>query len=73
MNTYSIVCASNLDLTCVQAHWKKEEEMGLMDSTKWPRLGYTPCKNGVAEAVKGDPLHKFRCKNVSIRSFSHPL
>ena len=36
-----------------------------MDSTKWPRLKYTKCKNGVAEAIPGDPLHTFRCKNVS--------
>ena len=36
-----------------------------MDSTKWPRLKYTKCVDGVAEAVKGDPLQTFRCKNVS--------
>lgn len=47
------------------AHWKAEEEMGLMDSTQWPRLNYTKCVNGVAEAVPGNPMLTFRCKNVS--------
>jgi hypothetical protein len=39
-----------------------------MDSTKWPRLNYTKCINGYADAVPGDPLHKFKCKNVSMDS-----
>lgn len=36
-----------------------------MDSTKWPRLNYTKCVDGIAAAVPGDPLLTFRCKNVS--------
>jgi hypothetical protein len=46
--------------------WKAEEAAGLMDSTKWPRLNYTKCVDGVAAAVPGDPLLTFRCKNVSL-------
>ena len=48
------------------AHWKAEEEAGLMDSSKWPRLNYTKCVDGVAAAVPGDPLLTFRCKNVRL-------
>lgn len=46
------------------AHWEAEEAVGMMNSSQWPRLGYTKCVNGFAEAIPGDPLHKFRCKNV---------
>lgn len=35
-----------------------------MDSTQWPRLNYTKCINGKAEAVPGNPLLTFKCKNV---------
>ncbi|CRK16700.1 hypothetical protein BN1723_011058 [Verticillium longisporum] len=41
------------------AHWEAEEAAGLMDASKWPRLNYTKCVNGYAEAVPGSPLHKF--------------
>lgn len=47
------------------AHWDSELAVGAMNSTQWPRLDYTKCVNGVAEAIKGDPHHTFRCKNVS--------
>jgi hypothetical protein len=48
------------------AHWEAEQAAGLMNATSWPRLNPTKCVNGVAEAIKGDPLHTFRCKNVSL-------
>jgi len=51
------------------AHWKAEEEAGLMDSSKWPRLNYTKCVDGVAAAVPGDPLLTFRCKNIDLYDF----
>lgn len=40
-----------------------------MDSTKWPRLNYTKCENGIAEAVPGDPLQTFKCKNIDLYDF----
>ncbi|RBQ86437.1 hypothetical protein VDGD_08047 [Verticillium dahliae] len=49
--------------------WQGEQAAGLLDSTKWPRLNYTKCVNGKAEAVKGDPLHTFRCKNIDLYDF----
>ena len=42
--------------------------MGLMEAAPWPKLGYAPCVNGFSIPIPGDPLHKFRCKNVC-----HPL
>lgn len=49
-----------------KAHWEAETAAGLMDSSQFPKLGYTKCIDGFAEAIAGDPLHKFKCKNVSI-------
>lgn len=43
--------------------------MGLMDSRKWPRLDYTKCVDGIAEAVPGDPLLTFKCKNIDLYDF----
>ncbi|ROT38943.1 hypothetical protein SODALDRAFT_276544 [Sodiomyces alkalinus F11] len=51
------------------AHWHAEEEVGLMNSSHWPRLSYTKCVNGYAEAVPGDPLHKFKCRNIDLYDF----
>ncbi|KAK0614901.1 hypothetical protein B0T17DRAFT_498120 [Bombardia bombarda] len=51
------------------AHWAAEKEIGALDSSQWPRLGYTKCVNGIAEAIPGDPLHTFRCKNVDLYDF----
>ncbi|CRK25822.1 hypothetical protein BN1723_013708 [Verticillium longisporum] len=51
------------------AHWTAEFEAGLLQSSKWPRLNYTKCVNGYAEAIKGDPLHKFKCKNIDLYDF----
>ncbi|EHK96539.1 hypothetical protein M7I_7748 [Glarea lozoyensis 74030] len=47
-----------------QAHWESEAAAGAMDSSQFPKLGYTKCINGFADAVPGDPLYKFKCKNV---------
>ena len=48
-------------------------EQGLADgkftTAKWPRLNYTKCVNGVAEAIKGDPAHTFKCKNTDLYDF----
>jgi choice-of-anchor B domain-containing protein len=49
--------------------WQGEAAAGLMDSSQWPRLNYTKCVNGKAEAIKGDPLHTFSCKNIDLYDF----
>jgi hypothetical protein len=36
-----------------------------MAGDQFPRLNATKCVNGIAEAISGDPLHTFKCKNVS--------
>ncbi|CRK18636.1 hypothetical protein BN1723_017689 [Verticillium longisporum] len=41
----------------------------LAATSAWPRLNYTKCVNGYAEAIKGDPLHKFKCKNIDLYDF----
>ncbi|WDK13068.1 hypothetical protein CGRA01v4_04349 [Colletotrichum graminicola] len=51
------------------AHWEAEEAVGLMNSSQWPRLGYTKCVNGYAEAIPDSPLHKFKCKNMDLYDF----
>ncbi|KAH7324564.1 hypothetical protein B0I35DRAFT_388417 [Stachybotrys elegans] len=50
-------------------HWQSEANMGLMDASAFPRLNYTRCVNGIAEAIPGDPLHTFRCKNFDLYDF----
>ncbi|KAG9235988.1 hypothetical protein BJ875DRAFT_457570 [Amylocarpus encephaloides] len=52
-----------------KAHWEAETAAGLMDSSGWPKLGYAKCVNGFAEAIPGDPAHKFKCKNMDLYSF----
>ena len=49
--------------------WLAEAEAGLLNSTVWPRLSYTKCIDGKAEAIKGDPNHTFRCKNMDLYDF----
>ncbi|KAI9150029.1 hypothetical protein HJFPF1_09781 [Paramyrothecium foliicola] len=49
--------------------WLGEYEAGLLDSSKWPRLNYTKCIDGKAEAVPGDPLQTFKCKNMDLYDF----
>jgi hypothetical protein len=36
-----------------------------MESSQYPELGYTACKNGIAEAISGDKNNTFKCRNVS--------
>lgn len=54
-------------------HWAAEKAAGIMDSSVWPRLNYTQCINGKAEAIPGDPLHTFKCKNAVSIPPSLPL
>ena len=49
--------------------WQAEAAAGLLNSSQWPRLSYTKCVNGKAEAVKGDPLPTFNCKNIDLYDF----
>ncbi|KAF4907578.1 hypothetical protein CGCF415_v007331 [Colletotrichum fructicola] len=51
------------------SHWEAEEAVGLMNSSQWPRLGYTKCIDGYAEAIPDSPLHKFKCKNMDLYDF----
>ncbi|KAI6785841.1 Peptidase s41 family protein [Emericellopsis cladophorae] len=51
------------------SQWAEEEAAGLMDSSRYPELGYTPCVNGFAEAIPGDPSNTFRCSNVDLYHF----
>jgi choice-of-anchor B domain-containing protein len=51
------------------SHWEAEVESGLMDAGQFPRLNQTKCINGFADAIPGDPLHKFRCKNFDLYDF----
>lgn len=36
-----------------------------MDSSRYPALGYTECKDGFAAAIPGDRNNTFKCNNVS--------
>ncbi|OLN97072.1 hypothetical protein CCHL11_02125 [Colletotrichum chlorophyti] len=51
------------------AQWEAEAEAGLMDSSRYPELGYTPCVDGFAAAIPGDPNHTFRCRNIDLYHF----
>ncbi|KAH9429679.1 hypothetical protein MCOR02_009416 [Pyricularia oryzae] len=51
------------------SQWQADEQAGLMDSTQWPRLNYTKCVDGFAQAIPDSPLHKFRCKNIDLYDF----
>ncbi|KAL8415360.1 hypothetical protein RB596_006097 [Gaeumannomyces avenae] len=50
-------------------NWMAAANAGLFSSEKWPRLNYTKCIDGKVEAVKGDPLHTFKCKNIDLYDF----
>lgn len=52
-----------IEMTTAQA------EAGMLNSSVWPRLDYTKCEDGVAQAVPGDPLHGFKCKNIDLYDF----
>lgn len=47
-----------------QAEWKAAKDAGVFDSRQYPELGYTPCEDGLAEAIPGDAKNTFRCQNV---------
>jgi hypothetical protein len=49
-----------------QAVWAKQEAAGAFASEQYPKLGYTKCVDGYAEAIKGDANNTFACHNVSI-------
>jgi|SRR5688572_26650032 hypothetical protein len=52
-----------IEMTIAQA------EAGMLNSSVWPRLNYTKCEGGVAQAIPGDPLHTFKCKNMDLYDF----
>ncbi|KEY65503.1 hypothetical protein S7711_09293 [Stachybotrys chartarum IBT 7711] len=52
-----------------KANWLAENATGILNSANWPELGYTRCVNGLAEAIPGDPLHTFRCRNFDLLHF----
>ncbi|KAK3955699.1 hypothetical protein QBC32DRAFT_310818 [Pseudoneurospora amorphoporcata] len=49
--------------------WEAKMASGALNSTQWPRLNYTKCVNGIAEAIRGDALQTFRCKNMDLYDF----
>lgn len=59
----------NSNMAHKKALWLAQYESGQLDSSKWPRLNYTKCIDGKVEAIKGDPLHTFRCKNMDLYDF----
>lgn len=44
-------------------------QAGMLNSSVWPRLDYTKCEGGIAQAIPGDPLHGFKCKNMDLYDF----
>ncbi|KAG8627414.1 hypothetical protein KVT40_004897 [Elsinoe batatas] len=51
------------------AQWDSEIAAGLMNSTRYPELGYTKCVNGVAAAIPGDANNTFACNNIDLYHF----
>lgn len=49
--------------------WDRQRDAGLLESSQYPALGYTACKNGIAEAIPGDKSNTFRCNNADLYSF----
>ncbi|KAH7267772.1 uncharacterized protein BKA55DRAFT_685055 [Fusarium redolens] len=52
-----------------QAVWAKQEAAGAFASEQYPKLGYTKCVKGYAEAIKGDANNTFACHNADLYSF----
>lgn len=50
----------------VQAQWNSELAAGLLESSQYPELSYTPCIDGLATAIPGDANNTFQCNNVSV-------
>ncbi|KAF1842957.1 uncharacterized protein K460DRAFT_136923 [Cucurbitaria berberidis CBS 394.84] len=51
------------------AQWDAELASGQMDSSKYPELGYAPCENGFAAAIRGDSNNTFKCNNIDLYHF----
>ncbi|PVH78320.1 hypothetical protein DL98DRAFT_635748 [Cadophora sp. DSE1049] len=49
--------------------WKEASDAGLMESSQYSALSYTPCENGIAAAIPGDARNTFRCRNVDLYHF----
>ncbi|KAK0115090.1 hypothetical protein ONS96_013560 [Cadophora gregata f. sp. sojae] len=49
--------------------WKEAADAGLMESSQYPALSYTPCENGIASAIPGDTRNTFRCRNIDLYHF----
>ncbi|TFL03406.1 hypothetical protein BDV98DRAFT_591280 [Pterulicium gracile] len=47
----------------------RQKEAGAYNSTQYPKLGYVPCVDGIAEAIAGDANNTFRCSNADLYSF----
>ncbi len=52
----------------MQAFFEANAAAGVYDTSIYQRLNYTKCINGFAQAIPGDPLYKYKCKNVSCQS-----
>lgn len=55
-----------------QATFSHQRDAGVYASEQYKEIGakdYVPCKNGKAEAVKGDANNTFRCKNIDLYHF----
>ena len=53
----------------IQETWEAKLDSGALKSTQWSRLNYTKCVNGIAEAIQGDALNTYRCKNMDLYDF----
>ncbi|KAL8364938.1 hypothetical protein RB595_003973 [Gaeumannomyces hyphopodioides] len=49
--------------------WNREQAQGLMDSERYPELGFTPCVNGWIEAIPGDRNNTFKCSQMDLYHF----
>ncbi|KEY69307.1 hypothetical protein S7711_01757 [Stachybotrys chartarum IBT 7711] len=43
--------------------------MNLREAAQYPRLNYTKCVNGIAEAIPGDAASTFKCKDFDLYDF----
>ncbi|OSS50429.1 hypothetical protein B5807_04855 [Epicoccum nigrum] len=51
------------------AEWDAELASGAMDSSRYPELNFTPCKDGFAAAIPGDRNNTFKCNNIDLYHF----
>ncbi|KAF2492267.1 hypothetical protein BU16DRAFT_108595 [Lophium mytilinum] len=47
----------------------RQKAAGAYKSEQYPELGFVPCKDGLAIAIKGDANNTFRCDNVDLYHF----